>query len=146
MKLEFSTPALMFPAISLLMLAYTNRFLALATLIRKLHEQYNKNDNGNSILASQILSLRRRIHMIRQMQTFGLVCFIFCVLTMYFIYLELFKVAHILFAISLISFMISLVISFIEIQLSTKALEMELSDMEEKSKGGIINFIKDNLS
>ncbi len=146
MKLEFSTPALLFPAISLLMLAYTNRFLAIASLIRKLHEQYNKNENDNASLAKQILNLRRRINMIRQMQTFGIICFILCVLTMYFIYLELAEVAHILFAISLIAFMISLVISFIEIQLSTKALEMELSDMEQKSKGGIINFIKDNLS
>jgi hypothetical protein len=146
MKLEFSTPALMFPAISLLMLAYTNRFLAIATLIRKLHEDYNKNENDNTTIVNQINNLRRRINMIRRMQTFGVVCFILCVLTMYFIYLEWFDIAHILFATSLITFMLSLVISFVEIQLSTKALEIELSDMEQKSKGGIINFIKDNLT
>jgi hypothetical protein len=146
MKLEFSTPALMFPAISLLMLAYTNRFLAIASLIRKLHEEYNKKESDSTIIANQIQNLRQRINMIRRMQTFGIICFILCVLTMYFIYLELFAIAHILFATSLITFMISLVISFVEIQLSTKALEIELSDMEQKTKGGLINFIKGSLT
>jgi hypothetical protein len=131
MKLEFSTPALLFPAITLLMLAYTNRFLALASLIRKLHNAYNA-DTKNMLIYNQIQSLRRRIHMIRYMQTFGIASFFICVLCMYCVYLNVQSLAHILFAVSLISLMLSLAISLVEIQVSTKALELELSDMEEK--------------
>lgn len=129
MTLEFSTPALLFPAITLLMLAYTNKFLALASLIRRLHGEYNK-DTKNLLIYNQIKSLRRRIHMIRYMQTFGISSFFVCVLCMYCVYLQLHNLAHILFAVSLISLMVSLAISLVEIQVSTKALELELSDME----------------
>ena len=44
MEITFNTPALLFPAISLLLLAYTNRYLALANLIRKLHDEYMKGE------------------------------------------------------------------------------------------------------
>jgi Protein of unknown function (DUF2721). len=40
MEINLTTPALLFPAISLLLLAYTSRFLALAALMRELHVRY----------------------------------------------------------------------------------------------------------
>jgi hypothetical protein len=141
MKLEFSTPALLFPAITLLMLAYTNRFLALASLIRKLHGEYTK-DAENKLIINQIKSLRRRIHMIRYMQSFGILSFFLCVLCMYCVYLEATQLSHVLFATSLICLMISLFISLVEIQVSTKALDFELSDMEGKIDTGFIDYIK----
>ncbi|TMI88679.1 MAG: DUF2721 domain-containing protein, partial [Bacteroidetes bacterium] len=67
MEITFTTPALLFPAISLLLLAYTNRFLALANLVRKLHEQYKRGEE-NKIILQQIHSLRRRIRLVRYMQ------------------------------------------------------------------------------
>ena len=70
MEINFTTPALLFPTVSLLMLAYTNRFLTLATIIRNLHDRY-KSENDNNILG-QIANLRYRIYLIRDMQIFGL--------------------------------------------------------------------------
>src|ERR1043166_2492874 len=87
MELTLTTPALLFPAISLLLLAYTNRFLALANLVRKLHEEYKRGEQ-NKILIQQIHSLRRRIRLVRYMQGLGVFSFVFCVITMYTIYMN----------------------------------------------------------
>ncbi len=83
--ININTPALLFPAITLLMLAYTNRFLSLATLVRKLHEEYNRGEKEKNIL-SQIKNIRSRINLIRYMQGLGVVSFLCCVLCMYAIY------------------------------------------------------------
>lgn len=140
MNLSINTPALLFPAISLIMLAYTNRFLALATLVRSLHAKYMA-DSNNSHLHHQIKNLRLRLKLIKNMQAFGVCSFISCILCMYFIYLEKGITAEILFALSLLFFSASLLLSLIEIQLSTKALEYELSDMELKDHS-IVQYIK----
>ncbi len=129
MEITFNTPALLFPAISLLLLAYTNRYLALAALIRKLHDEY-ADGKENHLLLKQIKILRIRINLVRQMQFLGVFSFICCVLTMYAIYQQWILVVNYSFAISLLCFLGSLVLSLIEITQSTKALEWELSDME----------------
>jgi hypothetical protein len=139
MEITFNTPALLFPAISLLLLAYTNRFLALANLVRRLHDEYNK-EPKSSLLLQQIRSLRLRINMVRYMQGLGVFSFVCCVITMYCIYSEWTVAAKYIFALSLLSLLASLVISLIEITQSTKALELELSDMEELEKS---NFFTD---
>ncbi len=139
MEITFNTPALLFPAISLLMLAYTNRYLALANLIRKLHDEYITGKE-NHMIVKQIKVLRNRIHLVRRMQFLGVISFIFCVVTMYAIYAEWKFVVNFSFAVSLLSFLASLVVSLIEIMLSTHALEWELSDMEGLDKS---NFLKD---
>lgn len=123
------------------MLAYTNRFLALASLIRNLHAKYKLDRNEKHII-TQIKNLRTRIRLIRSMQAMGVVSFIFCVICMYAIFREWREAAYIIFALSILSFMISLITSLIEITLSTRALEIELSDMEEISKS---NFFSDLL-
>jgi Protein of unknown function (DUF2721) len=139
MEITFNTPALLFPAISLLLLAYTNRYLALANLIRKLHDEYMRGEKTNHLL-QQIKILRIRINLVRQMQFLGVFSFLCCVITMYSIYEGWSRVITISFAISLVSFLASLVLSLIEITQSTKALEWELSDMEELEK---TNFFTD---
>jgi hypothetical protein len=130
MELSITTPSLLFPAISLLMLAYTNRFLALAGLIRQLHERYQKDTNQKHIV-EQIRNLRIRIRLIRSMQAFGVVSFLFCVLCMFCIFRNWENTAYIIFALSIVAFVISLIISLVEIILSTRALELALSDIEE---------------
>jgi hypothetical protein len=130
MEITFNTPALLFPAISLLLLAYTNRYLALANLIRKLHDEYVRGEK-NHLLLKQIKILRIRINLVRQMQFLGVFSFVCCVLTMYGIYEGWTKFVTYSFAVSLMSFLVSLILSLIEITQSTKALEWELSDMEE---------------
>jgi len=139
MELSFNTPALLFPAISLLLLAYTNRFLALASLVRKLHDEYEKGKE-NPIVVKQIHSLRYRLRLVRYMQTLGVFSFVCSVFTMYSIYSEWIIFSRYIFAISLLSLLVSLVISLIEITQSTKALELELSDIEEPGK---FRFITD---
>lgn len=139
MEINFNTPALLFPAISLLMLAYTNRFLALANLVRRLHDEYNK-EVKNSLLLNQIRSLRWRLNLVRYMQGSGVFSFVCCVVTMYCIYSEWTLAAKYIFAIGLLSLLASLIISLVEITQSTKALELELSDMEDLEKS---NFFTD---
>ena len=141
MELSITTPALLFPAISLLMLAYTNRFLALANLIRNLHAKYKADPNEKHIV-TQIQNLRTRIRLIRSMQAMGVLSFIFCVMCMFTIFRGWRDASYVMFALSILAFMISLITSLIEITLSTRALEIELSDMEELSKS---NFFSDFL-
>lgn len=144
MELSITTPALLFPAITLLMLAYTNRFLALASLIRKLHDEYMTEEN--STLKRQISNLHVRIRMIRNMQAFGVLSFLLCVVCMYLIFQGLQMAAHGVFAASLLSLLISLVFSLIEIFKSTRALDLELSDMELKRQNIIQDIWEDAVN
>jgi hypothetical protein len=139
MEITFNTPALLFPAISLLLLAYTNRYLAMANLIRKLHDEYMRGEKKHPLL-KQIKILRVRINMVRQMQALGVFSFLCCVITMYSVYQEWIMLTRYIFALSLLSLLASLIISLLEISQSTKALEWELSDMEELEKS---NFFSD---
>lgn len=139
MEITFNTPALLFPAISLLLLAYGNRFIALANLVRKLHDEYTTGHKSKIIL-QQIKSLRKRINLIRYMQGLGVFSFLCCVVCMYSIYKDWNKPAEYIFAFSLLSLLTSLVISLVEIIQSTNAIELELSDIEELEKS---NFFKD---
>ena len=131
MELPINTPALLFPAITLLMLAYTNRFLALASLIRQLHTQYKASETDKQLLKAQIKNLRCRLTLIKQMQAAGIISFFLCVLSMLFIYLKMDMWANIIFALSLIMLLLSIGFSLREIYISTRALEIELKDMED---------------
>ncbi|CAN5376963.1 DUF2721 domain-containing protein [soil metagenome] len=131
MQISINTPALLFPAITLLMLAYTNRFLALASLIRKLHTEYKLLDKDKYLVKAQIVNLHRRLTLIKQMQASGILSFFLCVLSMLFIYLEHEGGAYAIFALSLLFLLLSLALSLNEIFISTRALEIELKDMEE---------------
>lgn len=141
MDITINTPALFFPAISLIMLAYTNRFLALANRVRSLHEKYVQGEKS-PIIHSQITNLRYRIKLIKNMQAFGVISFLCCIFSMYFIYMDRITIANVMFALGMISFIISLVMSLLEIQLSTKALEFELSDMDDLRDPSIVNYIR----
>ncbi|MFD2742323.1 MULTISPECIES: DUF2721 domain-containing protein [Sphingobacterium] len=139
--ISYSTAALLFPAISLIMLAYTNRFLALAALVRSLHAKYLEHRQGG-VLKGQIGNLRFRLKLLRHMQGMGVLSFIACIICVYGIYLESVILTEITFALSLLFFTISLVLSFIEIQFSNRALELELSDMEEQGEKSFVKYFK----
>jgi len=130
MEISINTPALLFPAISLLLLAYTNRFLAIANLVRKLHDDFPKHSNKENVV-QQIISLRKRLQYIRLMQFAGVFSFLLCVICMYSIYEGWQAISKFVFALSLISLLFSLFCSLIEILQSTKALELLLEDIEE---------------
>ncbi len=129
MELNLTTPALFFSAISLILLAYTNRFLSLAQLVRSLHAQY-KTEPTTRVLG-QIKNLRKRLHLIRTMQIAGLTSLLLCVLCMFLIYIRAMIVAEITFGIAMVLLIISLAFSVWEIQISVKALDLHLSDIED---------------
>lgn len=129
MVLEMSIPALLFPAISLTMLAYNARYLAIAALIRALHKEFLSNNSKH--LGKQIEQLRKRLYLIRNMQATAILSFLGAVITMGLLYTEIYTSANIVFGLSLIALVISLSISFIEVQLSTKALSTQLNSLED---------------
>lgn len=130
MNIELSTPALLFPALSLLMLAYTNRFLSLAGLVRHLHSTYKS--NPDNIIFEQIKNLQLRLQLVRYMQAIGATSIFLCVFAMFLVFADYQSTAKSLFAFSLIFTMISLGISIFEISISTNALKLQLKDMVPK--------------
>lgn len=132
MEINFTTPALLFPTVSLLMLAYTNRFLTLATIIRNLHDRY-KTENDENLLG-QIANLRHRIYLIRNMQIFGLLSLLFCVVSMFALFAGWIVGGQWSFAIALILMIVSMVISLRELQISVGALDLLLSELESETR------------
>jgi len=132
MIITLATPALLFSAISLLLLAFTNRFLALANLVRSLHAQYK--EKPDKLLYGQIRNLRRRLLLIRNMQIYGISSLLLCVLSMFLIYIELQRAGELVFGVALILMIISLSLSIREILISVHALNLHLSDIEDKKE------------
>ena len=127
-ELTLTTPALLFSAISLIMLAYTNRFLAYAATIRSLHDKYLK--KKDVVLIEQIKNIKQRLYLTRSMQIFGISSLLLCVLTMFLIYVQQHTIAIWVFGAALILLIMSLAFLIWEIQISVKALEHHIRDIE----------------
>ena len=127
-QLTLTTPALLFSAISLIMLAYTNRFLAYAAVVRSLKDKYLAKQDQT--LVQQIDNLRKRLYLTRSMQIFGISSLLLCVLTMFLIYIEQHLIAVWVFGVALILLILSLAFLIREIQISVQALEHHLGDIE----------------
>ena len=132
MELTITTPALLFPTVSLILLAYTNRFLAVAALIRKLAAQYKDDHNEN--IADQIKSLRLRVRLIRDMQMLSIFALFLSVVCMFSLFIGEVELAKYIFSASLLSLMISLGMSLREIMISTHALSIQLKDIDNDLK------------
>ncbi len=128
MEISLNTPALLFPAVSLLLLAYTNRFLAISALIRSLHSQYRANPQEH--LVEQLRNLRYRVMLIRNMQLLGVCSILGCVLCMFLLFEGWTTLGKTVFGASLLLLIASLGLSVREIQVSVNALNWQLSDME----------------
>lgn len=126
--MSLTTPALLFPAISLLLLAYTNRFLTLATIIRQMHPGEGK--APSRLALQQIAGLRYRVMLIRHMQSGGVISFLLCALSMFAVFVNSPSAGKVLFGLSLLALAVSLVLSLVEVLLSTNALSIVLDDME----------------
>ena len=129
MELTFTTPALLFPAISLLFLAYTNRFLSIAALMRELKSRYKLDRDPR--IRGQLENLRYRIGIIRSMHICGVAAFFFCVLCMFVLFAGQELLGKGTFAISLLLLLTSLGLSLREIQVSIDALSLEIADLDE---------------
>jgi hypothetical protein len=132
MQITITTPALLFPAISLLLLAYTSRFLALAALIRDLQSEHCR--SRDTLIWGQIKNLHIRLKIIRNMQALGALSFFFCVLSMFSLLMDRIVSGKILLGISLLLLMGSLALSIREIQISVDALELQMRKIEHQQE------------
>jgi hypothetical protein len=132
MELTLNVPAFIFPTVSLLMLAYTNRFLALASLIRSLHAKYK--EEPHPLILAQLKNLRLRVQLIRDMQAVGVLSLFLSVASIFSMLNGRMQLGTYLFGASLALLMISLVLSVVEIYTSIRALNIQLSDMEEATE------------
>ena len=130
MTLDVSTPALLFPAISLLFLSFTNRFLHLSALIRSLHGDWL--ERGDAILRAQIDNLRRRLTLIRAMQMFGAVSLFLCVVSMLAVLIDWNMAAVSAFLIALGLMALSLICLIYEVWISGGALRILLNAVESQ--------------
>jgi hypothetical protein len=127
--MNLTTPALLFPAISLLLLAYTNRFMVLASLIR--HLQVQAKEHRHDVFFRQMANLRTRITLIRNMQMMGVSSFILCAVAMFLVFINVTLAGQIIFGASLFLLVVSLILSLWEIAISTKAIEIALEDIQQ---------------
>jgi hypothetical protein len=128
-ELTLTTPALLFSAVSLILLAYTNRFLGYAQLVRSLYEKFK--ENPDNVLLAQIKNLRRRVHLTKAMQILGVQSLLFCVGSMFLIYINFNILAIWVFGLALLQLIVSLGISAYEIHISVKALDLHLNELEK---------------
>lgn len=125
--MELTTPALLFPAISLLLLAYTNRFLTLAQVIRQLNVS---GDRSAPLVQRQLPGLMRRIRLTKYLQSFAVLSFLLCALSMLSLFLRFNFVGQLLFGVSIIVLTVSLLFSLVEVLISTEALAMVVEDLQ----------------
>lgn len=130
MDITLTTPALLFPAVAFLLVAYTSRFLATGARIRNLHERYRS--TPDTIVLKQIVSLKRRVVLIRNMQACAVGGLFLCIFCMFVLFAGWTFFGKILFVLALAMFMVSLSISLKEILLSVDALNLELLDIENR--------------
>lgn len=127
MEMSITTPSLLFPAISLLLLAYTNRFVVLTNVIRQLSGV--EDEGRRDMVRRQINNLRKRLQIIRAMQTFGVLAFVLCTMAMFALFLHWMIAGKILFGLSLILLVVSLLFSLYEVQISTTAINIEIEKL-----------------
>lgn len=128
MNIDLSTPALLFPAISLLLLAYTNRFLTTAQLIRAISKQ--NHERSSREFKGQIANLKKRLELTKWMQFFGVVSILLCMVSMFFIFIGFASLGSHIFGVSLGFMCVSLLLSLWEVAISTRALNLELKRLE----------------
>ena len=127
-ELTLITPTFLFSAVSLILLAYTNRFLAYTSLVRNLKVKYM--ENKSSVTKAEIENLKKRLKLTRLMQLYGVASLLLCVATMFLIYIGLQTVSAAIFAVALLFLITSLALSVWEIIISSKSIQIHLSDME----------------
>ena len=131
MTLSLETPALLFSATSLILLAYTNRFLTIATIVKNLKKNYKEKESSKILL--EIKNLNLRITLIRYMQMFGVLSLFLSVFSMLLLFIDQQVFGIYFFGLSLFSLLISLGISFWEISISANALRLHLSDLVDET-------------
>lgn len=133
-ELNLTTPSLLFSAISLILLAYTNRFLSYASVVRSLNEKYQENPDKDPTTLNQIRNFVLRLRLIRAMQTLGAGSLIFCLAAMFLYFINLTLPAEIFFGIGMIMLACSLGLCIWEIQISTEAISLHLQNIRRRQR------------
>ena len=128
------TPIILFPALSLILLAYTEKFLQLGRLLRKIKAQHEAHNAPH--LHEQILNLRKRLYLIRNMQAFGTGSFFLCLTSIFFTFSSFHQIAGYTFWFSMILMMIALALAFLEVRLSSAALKLALDEVGDNETEG----------
>ncbi len=131
MEFGFSTPALLFPAISLLFISYTNRFISYAELVRRLHDRWTA--DGSCALQQQIENLRLRIGLIRNMQVAGASGLLLSVVSMVLLFFDRVLAAEVVFLMALVLTVLSMAFLVYEVSISVRALNLQLRDLSGKT-------------
>lgn len=122
--LTYNVPGLLFPAISLLMLAYTNRFLGLASVARHLVER--EGAGADASVAYQVANLRVRVKLVQHAQALGVLSLTFCTVSLFLLFVSRHMLAQLSFGMALLLMLGSLALSLREIYLSARALDKAL--------------------
>ena len=133
-ELNLTTPSLLFSAISLILLAYTNRFLSYASVVRTLNEKYQENPDKDPTTLNQIRNFVLRLRLIRAMQTLGAGSLIFCLAAMFFYFINLTLPAEIFFGIGMVMLACSLGLCIWEVQISTEAISLHLQNIRRRQR------------
>lgn len=131
-QLTLTTPAVLFSAISLILLAYTNRFLAYAALVRSLYDKFMKSQDP--LLLNQIKNMKQRLRLTQAMQILGIGSLLLCVLCMFLVYVHWQTSANVVFGVALVLLIFSLALSIREIQISVKAIDLQLGSMKKQKQ------------
>ena len=127
-------PALLFPAIPLMMISFGNRYTSLASLIRKIHDlivlnKHSKKTAGHYL--DQITILTKRLKLVRAIQTLSGLSFLSNLFSIFASYLEEYQLALNSFGLGVLIFAIAILMFIYEIQLSTRALSKHLEDLKD---------------
>lgn len=133
-ELNLTTPSLLFSAISLILLAYTNRFLSYASVVRSLNEKYQENPDKDPTTLNQIRNFVLRLRLIRAMQTLGAGSLIFCLAAMFLYFINLTLPAEIFFGIGMVMLACSLGLCIWEVQISTEAISLHLQNIRRRQR------------
>ena len=129
--MDITTPALVFPAISLLFIAYTNRLHSLSVLIRIMTTEGNK-EAPSKQTKDQLEILQKRVNYIKRMQVFGIISFILCLFTIICLYIGQDSIANYVFSLALLMLVASLLFALFETLQSTRALNIHLNNSNYK--------------
>ena len=134
MDIDYTVAALMFPAIPLMMTMYSNRFHTLSALIRQLHDKYTFEKKVPPELEKQLHVLNKRTNYLKYVMGFSSVGFLFNMLTVLLLYLNLTFYARLSFALCCVCMIISIFLFLQEVRMSNEALKYHLSDMDSMKK------------
>ena len=134
MDIDYTVAALMFPAIPWMMTMYSNRFHTLSALIRQLHDKFTFEKKVPPELEKQLHVLNKRTNYLKYVMGFSSFGFLFNMLTVLLLYLDLTFYARLSFALCCVCMIISIFLFLQEVRMSNEALKYHLSDMDSMKK------------